>query len=181
MLHFKQESIEGSPVTCSPQEVRLRRSQEPLWPHNPGINAWEEFLVKSVKPLPFKSLPTAPLLWSHIVESIKEQGRWKREDTRSYWIMETKEQQKDDGDLSVAPAPDSYSGLLEIMGVLLLLTSLGTHLVSSAIKWRTRVCILQGCEACVLPKQRAVPLYSQSRHKIISFHFSIPVKLPLWL
>lgn len=44
---------------------QTERSQEPLWPHNPGINTWEEFLVKSDKPLPFKSLPTASLLWSH--------------------------------------------------------------------------------------------------------------------
>lgn len=71
--------------------------------HNPGINTWEEFLVKSVKLLPFKSLPTASVLWSHNGKSIKEQGRWKREKTRSYWQNEGTV--KDDGGLNIAPAP----------------------------------------------------------------------------
>lgn len=47
----------------------------------------------------------------------------------------------------------------------------GTQFVSSAAEQRTQLCILQGCEASIAPKHRAVPWHSHPRYKVLIHSF----------
>lgn len=158
---------------------QTEKSQEPLWPHNPGINTWEELLVKSVKPLPLN--PYLQLLCHEATmeKSIKEQGKWKREKPRSYWLIKAQWRMMEVWTLPLHQAEQGLFWAPGGHGMLAVTDSAGTPV--RCRQWRTRVCILQDYKTRVTPKLWTAPLHRKPSYKAIIHSFEHPTKLLLWL
>lgn len=103
-------------------------------------------------------------------KSIKEQGKWKREETKGYWLMKAQWRMMEVWTLLLHQADQDLFWTPRDHGTLAVTDSTGTHVQVT----EDRVCILQDYKTCVTPKLWTAPLHRQPSYKTIILSFEHP-------